>query len=101
MMAKEEEKPKFKKIGIFHVVWSEEGKGRAFLNIGKKILEKWEELGYNIRDLDVIIEMEEESGILIIAPLTPPQVIEAMMEGWRIVSSSKEAEHQDEKKEVR
>jgi hypothetical protein len=100
MKADQEEKIELKSVGIFKVI--RQGRLRdAYLYISKEILRIWENLGYNTDNLYVVVQVEEKSGVLGIAPLSPDEVIQAKMSGWRIVGPSREKAQQDEKKEVR
>jgi hypothetical protein len=101
---KEEEKIEHvppEKIGIFRIVWHSKGKNQAYVDISKKILEKWKEMGYNIRDLYVAVYMLVD-GTIYMVPLMVSNLPEAKAEGFRFKGMNRMPSGKgDEKKEVR
>jgi hypothetical protein len=70
----------------------------AYIHLSKKILDKWEKLGFNTRNLYVFISICD-SGVLQIFPLSMSGLIEAESRGFRAKPPlRKEAQQENRKK---
>lgn len=88
MMEKEGEKPRFEKIGIFHLVRYGPGAKQRYVGISGRVLRKWKEMGYNIDDL-YVAQVLLENGVLALIPLKEDQIEGAIALGFPVLLNTK------------